>query len=118
MTGSVREIASLGRGKRRRLVQRPKSKAQSDEHELHPQIARIRADERERRMVSREGGTPKKGSWWRDAPNNPRDAGATPENRSRLYRLGPGFHAQVVDFPHIARGKMFLRTENQMGGED
>jgi hypothetical protein len=55
----------------------------------------------------------KNGSLRRDAARDPRDARATPGNGGRLARVDPGFHAQVVDFPHIARGKMFSACEKE-----
>jgi hypothetical protein len=77
---------------------------------LHPMTDR--SEMTTKRRKERKGGTSKNGSLRRDATRDPRDAGATPGDCGRLSRLGPGFHAQVVDFPHIARGKMFSRHKS------
>jgi hypothetical protein len=51
----------------------------------------------------REGG---KGS----PPRHKGTKGNEPDMR-RLSRLGPGFHAQVVDFPHLEQGKLLRENE-------
>jgi hypothetical protein len=55
----------------------------------------------EKRCRAKNAKGAKNGSLRRDAARDPRDAGATPRNCGLSHRLGPGFHAQVVDFPHI-----------------
>jgi len=84
----------------------------------------IRRLRRFTQMKTRRGGPDGNGGWF--LAKGTKGATETCHRRSadrrysagqggRLSRLDPGIHAQVVDFPHIARGKMFFGGRQMAG---